>query len=210
MKQLGLFDRPAPVAPKPDPFTPTREAFSGPARWTDEPRGDATALELTWRRRSLEEWARVDAQRERAAVVEQLAAPAVILRVAESTPAHWTDEPLADEPCEECGGRGRWPGELGQIECWRCYGTGLERPTPAGLRAAATPAHAASSCTPEVARNPAPNSLPDPLPVTEPADCYQPARPCVLCREPTGGLTPDGRAPMCPGCRRRVEPQRRT
>ena len=33
-----------------------------------------------------------------------------------------------DDVCEECNGRGAWFG-LGVVECWRCYGTRLERPT---------------------------------------------------------------------------------
>jgi hypothetical protein len=35
------------------------------------------------------------------------------------------------DPCEECNGRGRWQGELGPAECWRCYGSGLEGGPPA-------------------------------------------------------------------------------
>jgi hypothetical protein len=29
-------------------------------------------------------------------------------------------------PCEECGGKGRWRGESGPVECWRCYGSRVE------------------------------------------------------------------------------------
>ncbi len=36
---------------------------------------------------------------------------------------------MESESCEECLGAGRWPGTLGMVECWRCYGTGKENPT---------------------------------------------------------------------------------
>jgi len=40
------------------------------------------------------------------------------------------------EPCSECGGRGAWVSEFGVAQCWRCYGTRLESPTPNQVRCA--------------------------------------------------------------------------
>jgi len=38
------------------------------------------------------------------------------------------DDPMGDplSLCEECNGRRRWSGDLGPVECWRCYGSGME------------------------------------------------------------------------------------
>ena len=69
--QLSLFARPAAVSQPSTalPFVPTHEVFVGAVCWRDEPRGDESALEKTFRDQSELEWARVRAELERLATV---------------------------------------------------------------------------------------------------------------------------------------------
>lgn len=192
--QLSLFARPRPPATEP---LPQREP-PPPDPW----RGFA-GLDAEFKRRSGEGWARLEARKRRleaeAASAVQPAeqpgesereAPPVNPRtcppvVQPSAPGQETER--AGEPCEECGGRGRWQGELGPVECWRCYGTGLERPA------------AEDRCVArQASRDPGP-----------PPSAAATSSTCLLCRTPAVRAA-GARTTLCPDCRERLDRAGRT
>jgi len=72
-----------------------------------------------------------------------------------------------DLVCDECAGRAFDDGELGPVSCWKCYGTGLQRPIPGDLAAARGILERMARATRGRGRRPAENHLRRPF-VTKP------------------------------------------